>query len=95
MKTTIFHKDYDGCGQLAFYSFAGGAHYGTVPSSCVDDLEYPDGSKPGVGEVLKCFACGRDWVMQVKSSVILVVHPALEGSSTVRERLEETNSSPP
>ena len=94
MKTSIYHNDCDGCGQLAFYSFAGGAHYETVPSSCVDDLEYPDGSKPKVGEVLKCFACGETWKMQVTSSVILVAHESLEGSSIVLAKLEGTNSIP-
>ena len=47
---------HDECGGLAFYSYAGGGEFGTIPSAIVHDLEMPDGSKPPVGEVLTCGA---------------------------------------
>ena len=73
---------HDECGGLAFYSFAGSGEFGTIPSSMVHDLEMPDGSKPPVGEVLTCGACGKGWSKIVKNSILIIVQQDQERPGT-------------
>ena len=85
---------HDDCGGLAFYSFAGGGEFGTIPSSIVHDLEMPDGSKPPVGEVLTCGACGKGWSKTVKNSFLIIVRQDQEMQSTPQGEHYEKRSIP-
>ena len=95
-KKSVFHESGDGaCGGLAFYSLANGGEFGTIPSSCVDDIELPDGTKPAVAEPLRCAACGGIWSKVVSRSIMVVVRPSQAVQGTPQGGRSETSSSQP
>jgi len=73
----IYHTlDDDGCAGIAFYSCAKGGEFGLLPSSNVNDIQMPDGTKPPIGKPLRCGACGEIWSKTIKQSIMLVVSEA-------------------
>ena len=96
-KKAVEHNSGSGaCGGVAFYSYAHGEEFGRLPSANVKALEMPDGSKPRVGEAIRCGTCGNRWLNVLgERTFMMIVQEGQEWRGTRLVEDQQTSRSQP